>query len=364
MSSAQTARHEELFDKLCLFFCGFSLCQMVFRHHHTVLTFLLAFIVISLLSYFTKKVLRDVLLGIYALLCLLLPPLTLYLPALVFEIAENKLSTQYLILSLPVLFLPFTAGWTPLLLLIPFLTVSVRLKIQTVRLQHQQEKQNLLKDQLEKNRSSLSRLKQTQKEQQENEVRLATLNERTRIARDIHDNVGHLLSSALLQTAALSSGTNDETGKAGLSQLKETLNEALDRIRSSVHQLHDTPVDLEAEISRLLGSLTGCRCEQTVELAGIPGLKIRRCLLAIIREALNNVIRHSNADRLDLNLKEHPVFYQLIIRDNGSVESLEKHKGMGLSSIRERVSQLGGQLHIDAGNGFSLFVTLPKEKSQ
>lgn len=363
MSPARTIRYGELFDKLCLFFCCFVQNQLILPQHSPVLPFLLAFIIISLLSYIATNLLRTALLGIYALLCIPLPPLILYLPVMVYEIIETKYSPVYLILTIPVLLFPLKTEWMSFLFLIPVLAVSVRLKIRALRQLDQREAQHLLNDQLKFSRSALSNLKQTQKEQQENEVRLATLNERNRIARDIHDNVGHLLSSALLQAAAISSTACDDQGKSGLSQLKETLNEALDRIRSSVHQLNDIPIDLEAEISRLIGSVPGLHCEQHVELNGIPDLTIRRCLLAIIREALNNVIRHSDATLFSLNLKEHPVFYQLTIRDNGRVESVENDEGMGLNSIRERVSQLGGQFHIDSGDGFSLFVTLPKEKT-
>lgn len=73
-------------------------------------------------------------------------------------------------------------------------------------------------------------------------MRLATLNERNRIAREIHDNVGHLLSRSLLQVGALQVVNRDETVRQGLDTMRDTLSGAMDSIRRSVHDLHDESV--------------------------------------------------------------------------------------------------------------------------
>jgi nitrate/nitrite-specific signal transduction histidine kinase len=67
-------------------------------------------------------------------------------------------------------------------------------------------------------------------EKQDYELNLATVNERNRIAREIHDNVGHLLSSAILQSAALYTVTKDEKIREGLNSINNTLNEAMSSI--------------------------------------------------------------------------------------------------------------------------------------
>jgi len=363
MSQELTSRYGELIDKLILFLCSFALSQLLFAQTPQLLAFLLALIFISLLSYLDPSRWRRLLLGLFSVLCLFLPPLTIYLPAALYEILETEPLPALIIPAIPLILLPFRTAWTPFLVLLPLVAIGLRLSLLSTYLKKQRNQSHHIQDRLRETRATLAKLEQVQSEQQETEVRLATLNERNRIARDIHDNVGHLLSSALLQTAALLSGPGDNEKKGALVQLKETLEEGLDRIRNSVHQLHESPLDLENEISRLMKTVTSCSCRQTVELQGIPEECLRQCLLAVIREALSNVIRHSNATELNLTLKEHPAFYQLAIADNGSPKPIQDSEGLGLRSISERISLLGGRLHITSGNGFTLFITLPKEKA-
>lgn len=362
MSPEPKSLYGELIDKLALFLCSFTLSQFLFPQKTQVAFFLLALSLISLLSYLEPGRLSRALLVLFSVLCVAFPPLTLYLPVVFYDILETKPSSLILLPVIPLILLPFRSGWMLLLILLPVVAVALRLKTHARGLIRQKEHNHRIQDRLRETQSTLSRLDQIRSEQQDTEVRLATMNERNRIARDIHDNVGHLLSSALLQTAALLSSYQDGRESAALVQLKQTLQEGLDRIRSSVHQLHDSPVDLETEIGKLLNSVTSCRCRQIVDLHGIPENQLRQCLLAVIREALSNVIRHSNASELNLSLKEHPAFYQLAISDNGTSEGIQEGEGLGLRSMSERVSLLGGRIHISHDDGFSLFITLPKEK--
>ena len=74
---------------------------------------------------------------------------------------------------------------------------------------------------------------------------MATLKERNRIAREIHDNVGHMLSRAILQMGALSTVYEEEPLHGQLLKVNDTLNLAMNNIRESVHDLHDDSVDLK-----------------------------------------------------------------------------------------------------------------------
>ena len=76
------------------------------------------------------------------------------------------------------------------------------------------------------------------KSSQETEVALQIAEERNRIARDIHDNVGHLLSSAILQLGAIQAINQNKQLHLPLDQLNRTMNLGMDRIRESVHDLH------------------------------------------------------------------------------------------------------------------------------
>lgn len=86
-------------------------------------------------------------------------------------------------------------------------------------------------------------------EKQDYEIYLATLRERNRIAREIHDNVGHMLSRSILQMGALITIHKEEPLHGQLAGVGETLNQAMNSIRESVHDLHDESIDLRQSIA-------------------------------------------------------------------------------------------------------------------
>lgn len=210
-------------------------------------------------------------------------------------------------------------------------------------------------------------------ENQDYEINLATLNERNRISKEIHDNVGHILSRALLQIGALLLITKDETEKEGLNTLKISLSQGMDSIRSSIHNMYDESIDLYTSIDTLTRDFTFCPVYFDYDVRNNPDIKLKYAIIAIIKEALSNIIKHSNATRVRISLREHPAMYQLIISDNGQVDeekrirlkALEKSQnyfdGMGLQNITDRVRGFQGNMNITAENGFKIFITIPKD---
>ena len=95
-------------------------------------------------------------------------------------------------------------------------------------------------------------------EKQNSEIYAATLRERNRIAREIHDNVGHVLSRSILMTAACKTINKNDSLDPLLGNLEESLNGAMNSIRSSVHDLHDDAIDLEDAIKGLVKDFTFC----------------------------------------------------------------------------------------------------------
>ena len=63
---------------------------------------------------------------------------------------------------------------------------------------------------------------------------------------------------------------------------------------------------------------------------------------------------------MDIYLNEHPAFYQLIIKDNGSYIIYNNDNGIGLQNIRDRVTALNGSLNISVDDGFRIFISIPK----
>ena len=234
-----------------------------------------------------------------------------------------------------------------------------------------------IRDDSEEHTLILSEKNKALLEKQDYEIYAATLRERNRIAREIHDNVGHVLSRSILMTAACKTINKDEALAPLLENLEASLNDAMNSIRSSVHDLHDDAVDLEDAIKGLVKDFTFCPIALTYDMSRQVPREVKYSLISITKEGLSNVMRHSNADSVNILLREHPALYQLCIEDNGTsgneIPDIQTESdsdkmnnisdGMGLSNIRDRVKSLGGTVQITQEKGFRIFVTIPKSVS-
>ena len=192
------------------------------------------------------------------------------------------------------------------------------------------------------------------------EIYNATLKERNRIAREIHDNVGHLLSRSILLTGALKAVNKDESFKESLDNLHETLDQAMTSIRESVHNLHDDSVNLEEAARNIVNNFNFCQAELTYDMGTDVPREIKFSFISILKEGLNNIYKHSNATKTSILLREHPAMYQLVIKDNGTTAGNINNSGIGITNISSRVDMLHGSLQIHTNNGFCIFITIPK----
>ena len=204
---------------------------------------------------------------------------------------------------------------------------------------------------------------------QDYELRAAALAERTRIAREIHDGVGHLLTRLLLQVKALQVVHRDEPGVvADLTTLDGGLDEALDSMRRSVHALSDDGEELATSLN-MLGSRCGIDsvsvdCSTDVE----PPSAVARCVVAVVREALTNAARHGGARSARVAVTDYPAFWQVTVDNDGIVPAEGEPaavgrggSGLGLRSMTERVEALGGRVRITPRPRFTVFATIPKD---
>jgi len=198
-------------------------------------------------------------------------------------------------------------------------------------------------------------------EKQDYEIHLATLKERNRIAREIHDNVGHLLSRSILMMGAAIATNKDDHLKDSLEGLRLTLSDAMDNIRQSVHDLHEESIDLDAEVKRILAEFMFCNVNYEYDMENGASRILKYSFITIIKEALANVMKHSNATQMQIILTEHPGMYQLLIQDNGTKKVRRGLEGIGLENMKERVGTLNGTILITNENGFRIFVSVPKQ---
>lgn len=197
-------------------------------------------------------------------------------------------------------------------------------------------------------------------ENQDNKIYTATLQERNRIAREIHDNVGHMLTRSLLQIGAIKVINKDEKLAPLLTDLHETLDVAMNNIRSSVHDLHDESIDLESAIMDIKDSVQDFNINVSYDMKSIVPKDIKYAFIAIVKEATSNAIKHSNGDTIEIVATEQPGFYQLSIWDNGKNRNIDVSSGMGLSSMNNRVKNINGNMKITTDQGFKILVTVMK----
>ena len=193
---------------------------------------------------------------------------------------------------------------------------------------------------------------------QDYEIYLATLKERNRIAREIHDNVGHMLTRSILQLGALSVINKDETVGEAINDLSGTLNTAMTSIRSSVHDLHDDSIALKPAVEdciRPLKDRFAVSCDY--DFSERMSRDVKLCFIGVIKEALSNTAKHSDGDSIKIIIREHPALYQLSIADNGSCPEKIDESGMGLANMRERAASLNGNINITSGSKAGTYVS-------
>lgn len=269
----------------------------------------------------------------------------------------------------------FRAGMLPAraLLLTAILSVAATLlSLRTAQLEHEQERMRRTRDELQERALVLEARNRDLADRQDYEVELATLAERARIARESHDNVGHQLTRASLQAEALRVVHADEPrAAADFADVKRTVDEALQLVRTSVHALNDNAVDLSVQLERIVEGARsdgGPQIELEVLAEHAPA-NVANCFAAVLREALSNTMRHACAHAVTVRCMEHPSFYQLIVTDDGAggvqASGHGAAEGMGLSSMRERVEALGGTFTAGpraGADGWRVFATVPKQQ--
>lgn len=298
----------------------------------------------------------------FIILCFVMPEFLFFLPLLIYDAFIKK---QHLIY---ICFLSIFLNMA-LFLRIRFsfylfsCALSVYLTYRTKKLEETELKLISLRDNSTELNNALQKKNKDLMDKQDYEIHLATLRERNRIAREIHDNVGHMLSRSILQIGALTTIYKENPLNEQLRSINETLNNAMTSIRESVHDLHDDSIDLEQSLREILES-TDTRFETKLDYTVSKDVSrnVKYCMISILKEAVSNTVKHSNADKITVIAREHPAFYQMSIEDNGSNISSIKETGIGLSNMRDRVEALDGIFRIHTEKGFHIFMSIPKKE--
>ena len=196
------------------------------------------------------------------------------------------------------------------------------------------------------------------------------------IAYSVHDEAGQLLAAVHLALATLTLEL-PAAQQEQIIQVEELLNEVERQLRQYSHELRPTVLDdlgwapalrfLAQGVSKRANLLIHVETELTDRLPAPAETAIYR----VVQEALNNIVKHSGATSVWITAQKAEGALRCSVRDNGagfSVDSVGgngQRRGLGLSSMHERLNAVGGTLRIESspGNGTQLLITLPLEKN-
>lgn len=189
---------------------------------------------------------------------------------------------------------------------------------------------------------------------------LAATRERNRIAREIHDSVGHYLTVANVQ---LEAARATETGRLErIERAQGLLRDGLVELRRSVSMLRETLPTAQPFAQAIEELVAGNSAELRITgtkrlLSGAVGFALYRAA----QEGLTNAQRHAAAQRIAVHVEYGDDVVRLEVRDDGRGPSAESSGGTGLAGLRERVELLGGAVQHGAapGGGFRLQVEVP-----
>lgn len=195
---------------------------------------------------------------------------------------------------------------------------------------------------------------------------LAVVEERNRLAREIHDGLGASLSSLIIQSEYLLSLAKDETLRGEIGELKASAEESIDELRRNLRMMRedfDLGTSLE-EYAKTFGERTQLPVEFTKSgNLGRLAPEKQLALFRVLQECLSNAAKHAAATKLEVKVHFGPERVALSIRDNGRGFATDAKKAghYGLINMRERAMKVGGELIVDSsvGSGTQISFSVP-----
>ncbi len=200
--------------------------------------------------------------------------------------------------------------------------------------------------------------------------KLAVVEERNRIAREIHDTLAQGFTGILIQLEAAADVLATSTTKANshIARARSLARKSLAEARHSVSELRPHALE-KGDLTLAIKSLTNQAKCNGISIQNLVNGKPRRLsqeiennLLRISQEALTNIVRHAKATRVQIKLTFNARSVRLVLKDNGKGFNPEHHPvGFGLISMSERAQRIGGKLALTSkrGKGAKIVVTVP-----
>ena len=216
------------------------------------------------------------------------------------------------------------------------------------------------------NRTEVLKKNKALKQSQQETKHLAKIAERERISRDLHDLLGHSLSVITLKSELagkmIDKGVSLEKIKTEIKEVEELSRKTLAQVRDAVKGYNIATIKGELLQVRVATEAAKIELFATIEVESLPA-NIESELALIIREAITNVIRHAETEKVWIVLKQVATHLTLIISDQGQITTKKEQSGM--QNMRTRIHQMGGEMNVVNAPNTQLKFTLPiPDKSQ
>lgn len=192
---------------------------------------------------------------------------------------------------------------------------------------------------------------------------IAEVKERNRIARDIHDSIGHSIAGILMQLQAAYKlhGTDATRSLDIVRKSIDGLAESVDVLRQTVHNIKPSTHLGAAYIRNIADNYGYCPVELklTGDFNSVPADHLE-LISTNMKEALTNTARYSQATKVDIAIDANERYTRLYIKDNG-VGCPKIKEGLGLSGMKERVLNLGGTISVTSNDGFLIVCVIPRQ---
>lgn len=191
--------------------------------------------------------------------------------------------------------------------------------------------------------------------------RLATLGERERIARDLHDLLGHTLTGIVVRAQLIRkvAPSDPERAAAEATDVEHLARDALTEVRAAVsgwrHHALETEIDIARDVLTAAGVELHVHTDTTVSMS--PAVEAAVALA--VREAVTNVVRHADAHVCRIGIITAGDDVRLTVADDG--RGTGAPDGSGLSGMRERITALGGHVDRRMDGGTTLTITVPAQ---
>lgn len=202
---------------------------------------------------------------------------------------------------------------------------------------------------------------------------LTVIKERNRISREIHDSVGHSLSTAMIQLSAMESIADKEGSmlKDMASNLRNFINESFQDVKKAVSELKSDDYDNYRGLIRIQEL-----CKNFEKMSGVEvniilskgdwtlSIKQSTHLYRITQEVLSNALRHGKASKVKVIMNFTENDFVISFKDDGIGTDIIKESGFGLKNIRERAEEIDGIIDVssEVGKGFFIKLVIPRDK--